>query len=133
MDTMIVPVQTDGLNRNLRRYDIQVLKNAVNNNLICKSNEDITNKMIRYALSKSGRMSGKRSFIRAYDEMIAERQQIFLSRDCSFKTIEKVVRHDRGEIWHYAESINATEGSKWNENYLRSMRVAQNTRRNYMP
>ena len=130
MDTMIVPVQTDGLSRNLRRYDIQVLKNAVNNNLICKSNDDIPNKLIRHAFSKSGRMCGKRSFIRAYDEMIAERQQIFLSRDCSFKTIEKVVRHDTGEIWHCAESINATEGSKWNENYLRSMKVAQSTRRN---
>lgn len=130
MDTMIVPVQTDGLNRNLRRYDIQVLKNAVNNNLICKSNEDITNKMIRYALSKNGRMCGKRSFIRVYGEMIAELQQIFLSRDRSFNTIEKVVRHDSGEIWRYAESINATEGNKWNENYLRSMKVAQSTRRN---
>ena len=133
MDSMIVPIQTDGLNRNLRRYNIQVLRNAANNKLICKSNEDITNRMIRYALYKSGRMCGYWSFIRAYDGMIARLQQIFLSRDRSFNTIEKVVRHDRGEIWHYAESINATEGSKWNENYLRSMRVTQNTRRNYMP
>lgn len=130
MDTMIVPVQTDVLNRNLRRYDIQVLKNSVNSNFICKSNEDITNKMIRYMLSKRGRMCGLRSCILAYDEMVAKRQQIFLSRDRSFNTIEKVVRHDTGEIWHYAESINATEGSKWNENYLRSMKIAQSTRKN---
>ena len=105
MDTTIVPVQTDGLNRNLRRYDIQVL-----------------NALIRKAYDE---MIAERQQM-----MIAERQQIFLSRDCSFKTIEKVVRHDTGEIWHCAESINATEGSKWNENYLRSMKVAQSTRRN---
>ena len=157
MDTTIVPVQTDGLNRNLRRYDIQALRRAVNNyNLICKSNEDITNQMIRYALSNRSRKCGHRSLMEAYKAMIDERQRALLSKDRSFNTIEKIVRHDCVKNWtldpggatgkitlrdddgiiqgYYEAPYHlSTEGSKWNENYPRSTKVAQNTRRNCMP
>ena len=103
MSNMIVPIQTTSVNRNLRRYDIQTLIRAVDNyNLIFKSNEDISNKMIRNALSNRSRACGYRCFMDVYKAMIAERQRVLLSKDRSFNTIEKIVRHCCVKIWMWS-------------------------------
>ena len=83
--------------RNEWVYSMGAVTRAFNKfSLPCINNNDKTMKFLLWS-----RVQGKKHFMNTIHETIVERQRILLSKDRSFHTIEKLVRHDTGTIWEY--------------------------------